>query len=138
MDKTPIYSPKQIFAGSILGGPIALVYFLRNNFLKLSNNRAAAHTLLWGVAFNLAIIISMPFLPKNFPNYVFPLAYSWAARGIADTKQLSKESIASSSQFCFHSNWRVFGLSIAFLLGTFLMWAFAVLALDHFHVIKLA
>src|SRR4051812_35538525 len=120
MNKTPIYSPKQIFAGSFLGGPIALVYFLRNNFQRLGNNTVAAQTLLWGVLFNIIILAAIPFLPKHFPNYVIPLAYSWIARGIADANQLNKESIATSLQFCFHSNWRVLGLSVAFLLGTLL------------------
>src|ERR1041385_123344 len=122
MDKTPIYSPKQIFAGSILGGPIALVYFLRSNFQRLGNYAAGAQTLLWGVLFNITILAAMPFLPKHFPNYVLPLVYSWVARGIANAKQLNKESIAASPQFCFHSNWRVLGLGVAFLLGTLLLW----------------
>ena len=111
MNKTPIYSPRQVSAGSFLGGPIALVYFLRNNFQRLGNNAAAAQTLLWGILFNIAILASIPFLPKHFPHYVIPLAYSLAAQGIAGAKQMKKESIAASLQFCFHSNWRVFGLS---------------------------
>lgn len=137
MDKTPVYSPRQIFAGSLLGGPIALVYFLRNNFQRLGKKAAAAQTLLWGVLFNIAILAAIPFLPKHFPNYVLPLSYSWVARIIADTKQLNKGSIASSTQFDFHSNWRVFGLGFVFVLGTLLLWFPFLFVLLQLHVIDL-
>jgi hypothetical protein len=120
--RQPIYSPRQISSASFLGGPIALVYFLRKNFQTLGNTAAAAQCLGWGILFNVVILGSMPFLPKRFPNYVLPLAYSWTAYFIAEQKQLSKESISASSQFCFQSNWKVFGLAIAFSVGTFLIW----------------
>ena len=135
MDKIAVYSLKQVFAGSFLGGPIALVYFLRNNFQVLGNNSAASKTLLWGVLFNFAILAAFPFLPKHFPNSVFPFAYSWAAGAIASAKQLSDESIASLPQFRFHSNWRVFGVGAAFLLGTCLLWLPVLVALDQLHVL---
>jgi hypothetical protein len=48
MEKSPIYSPKQVLAGSFLGGPIALVYFLRTNFKTLGNQSAATQTVIWG------------------------------------------------------------------------------------------
>ena len=137
MNRTPIYTPKQVCAGSFLGGPVALVYFLRNNFKKLGNNAAAAQTLLWGFLFNIAILASIPFLPKNFPHYVIPLAYSLAAQGIANAKQMKKESIETSLQFCFHSDWRVFGLSVAFLTGTLLVWFSILFVLLQFHIINL-
>ena len=89
MDKIPIYSPRQVSAGSFFGGPIALVYFLHNNFKRLGNNAAAAQTLLWGILFNIALLGAMILVPaKHFPHYVLPLAYSLAAQGIANAKQM--------------------------------------------------
>lgn len=137
MEKSPIYSPKQVLAGSALGGPIALVYFVRANFLTLSNRPAAGQTMIWGVLFNLVVIAAMPFVPRNFPRYLLPLAYSWTAWGVAEAKQLKKENIAVSSQFRFQSNWRVFGLGIAFLVGTFALYCAIFVLLSALHVINL-
>ncbi len=137
MDKSPIYSPKQVLTGAFLGGPIALVYFLRTNFRTLGNRSAATQTVIWGVLFNLVAIAAIPVLPKHFPRGLLPLAYSWTAWGIAEVKQLKKEDIAVSPQFRFQSNWRVFGLSVAFAVGTFALWCAVLLVLGAFHVISL-
>lgn len=137
MEKLPIYSPKQVLLGSFLGGPIAMVYFVRANFLTLGNRSAAAQTMIWGVLFNLLVLASMPFA-RSFPRYLIPLAYSLTASGIAEVKQLTKENIAVSSQFRFQSNLRVFGLGIAFLVGTLALYCAIVVFLIMVHVIKLA
>ncbi len=136
-EKIPIYTPKQIFAGSVLGGPVALVYFLRSNFQRLGNASAAKQTLIWGTLFNLAVIVMLPFLPERFPKFIFPLAYSWAARAIADSRQLNNEAIAASDRYRFRSNWAVVGWSIALVVGTLVVWFGILLLLDHFHVINL-
>ena len=136
MEKKPVYSPKQIFAGSFLGGPIAMVYFLRNNFQNLGNTSAATQTLWWGILFNIAIVASLPFLPSRFPNYVIPIVYSLTARRIASAKQMEKESIAASTEFCFQSNWKVVGLSVAFLLIALLVWFAAFFLLIQFRIIN--
>ncbi len=135
MEKSPIYSPKQILLGSFLGGPVALVYFVRVNFSTLGNRSAAAQTMIWGVLFNLLLLAAIAFA-RNFPRYLIPLAYSWTAWGIAEAKQLKKENIAASSQFRFQSNWKVFGLGIAFLVGTFSLYCAVVVILRALHVIK--
>jgi hypothetical protein len=138
MSRISIYSPKQVLTGSLLGGPIAAVYFLRRNFQALGNPDAARRTLWWGIVFNIAVTAAMPFLPDRFPNYVLPLAYSWAAHGIAASKQLSKETIASSPEFSFQSNWRVVGLAIVFLVATVAMWLALFFLLAYFNVGNLA
>jgi hypothetical protein len=94
--------------------------------------------LWWGVLFNIVLIAVMPFLPERFPNYVLPLAYSWAARGIAASKQITKETIASSPEFSFQSNWRVVGLSVVFLLGTLALWLAILFVLAYLHIGNLA
>jgi hypothetical protein len=131
----PIYSPQQIFVGSFLGGPIALVYFLHFNFQKLGNKRAASQTLLWGIVFNIAILAALPFLPKDFPRPLLPLAYSWFGSAIAKAKQLRKESIAALPQFRFQSNWVAAGYGAAFLVGTLVLWFSVLLFLFRFHII---
>ena len=138
MTPTAIYSPKQILGGSFLGGPIAAVYFLRRNFQTLHNASAARWTLVWGIVFNIVLVALIPFLPERFPNYVLPLAYSWAACGIATAKQITKETITSSPEFSFHSNWRVAGLGVAFLIGTLVLWLAIFFGLAYLHVGNLA
>ena len=122
MPRSSIYSPKQVFAGAFLGGPFAAVYFLRSNFQTLRQSDAARQTLWWGIAFNVAIAFIIPFLPERFPNYLLPLAYSWAARGIAASKQLTKEAIAASDEFSFASNWRVVAIAVLLLVATVTLW----------------
>jgi hypothetical protein len=117
---------------------VAAVYFLLGNFRALDNPVAARKTLWWGIAFNIALVAVMSFLPTRFPNYVIPLAYSWAARGISQSKQLSKEAIASSTQFTFHSNWRVVALGVLFLVGTLILWFCMFYALVFLHIGNLA
>ena len=117
---------------------MAAVYFLRRNFQTLGNPDAARKTLWWGILFNIAITAVIPFLPDRFPNYVLPLAYSWAAHGIAASKQLSKEAIASSHEFSFASNWRVVGIALIFLIATGALWFALFLAMAYFHVGNLA
>jgi hypothetical protein len=137
MEKTPIYSPRQVMSGSFLGGPIAMVYFLRSNFKTLGNSAAATKALVWGILFNVALIIALPFEPAHFPNQAVPLAYIFAAQYIAESKQLKKQAISSSDQFCFQSNWKVFGRGVAFLIGTLLLCVLIIPSLVYFSVIKL-
>lgn len=127
-----MYSPKQIFGGALLGGPAAAVYFLMRNFHALGKAPSARATFWWGVALNVCLVALIPFLPGRFPNYILPLAYSWAVRGIAESKQLSKKAIAASPEFCFESNWKVVGLALAWLVGTGSVW------LSLFYVLTLA
>jgi hypothetical protein len=113
--KKLIYSPNQILWGSLLGGPLAATYFLRNNYLTLDRLLEARQVLLWGIIFTFLLLTVALFFTDNFPRAV-PLAYSWTAYYIAKTYQLDKASIVVSEQFTFHSNWRVLGLAIANLL----------------------
>jgi hypothetical protein len=80
VDKTKVYSPNQVFAASIAGGPGAMVYVLWKNFKALENPDGQKQILIWGAAFLALLLIALPFLPIGFPNYVLPIAYAVAAR----------------------------------------------------------
>ena len=112
-----LYTPLQIRAGSFLGGPIASVYFLRENFRVLGKVPEAKTTLAWGIPFVICLWALLPFLPTRFPNYVIPLAYSIAAGSIAEKWQLQKQAIVNPGKYQFQSSWRVFGLALLFLLA---------------------
>jgi hypothetical protein len=122
MDKTKIYSPNQVAAGSFLGAPGAAVYLLWKNFKSLGNSSAAKRTLAWGSVLIVLLLAALPFIPSNFPNYAIPIAYTIIARLLAERLQMSKQAIADSEQYQFQSNWNVFGVAIGFLA------AFAVVA----------
>ena len=80
MAASKLYTPQQIRAGSFLGGPIAAVFFLRENFRVLDMVAEAGATLIWGAAFVVGLMILLPFLPDHFPSYVISLTYSFEGR----------------------------------------------------------
>lgn len=128
MDKVKIYSPNQMICGAFLGGPIGAVFLLYKNFAALGNKSAAKRTVIWGIAFNALLLVSIPFLPKNFPNEIIPIAYTCAAEQIARHRQMTKRAILDSSQYEFQSNWRVLGVSMGFLVAycvLILLWVLA-------------
>jgi hypothetical protein len=112
-----LYTPLQVRLGSFLGGPIASVYFLRENFRTLGKASEARATLMWGGAFVICLLASLPFLPTRFPNYVVPLAYSYAAGSITEKWQLRKQAIVDSGTYQVQSSWRVFGLALLFVVA---------------------
>jgi hypothetical protein len=116
-----LYTPAQIRAGSFLGGPIAAVYLLRENFRVLDRGPEAQTTVVWGIAFVAGLMALLPFLPKNFPNVVLPLVYSAAAGAIADKWQLRKQAIVESGRYRIQSNWRVVGMSLLWMLAFMLI-----------------
>ena len=132
----PIYSPKQIFLGSFVGGPIAAVYFLRKNFLTLENDAAASQTLLFGIIFNIAFISLMIVLPKNFPNFVVPLGYCLVAQSISQSMQFKKESMTASSEFHFESNGKLVGIALAYFLATCALWILIFMALAQLQILN--
>ena len=114
--RIPVFSPIQVSVGTFLGGPLAGIYALHANFKALGKSDEARNTILLGALFTLGLLILLPFLPHRFPNYVIPIAYTLAARGIADGFQMKKEAIAVSDQYGFESNWKVVAISIVGLL----------------------
>jgi hypothetical protein len=112
-----VYSPTQVACGTI-GGPVGLIYFLWRNFIALGNEAAARKTLWYGVI-GIVVLLALLFaLPAKFPSSPFTIAYILIARGVANKYQLTKDAIAASPNYEFHSNWRVFGLGLLCLLGS--------------------
>lgn len=124
-----LYTPRQIRLGSFLGGPIAAVYFLRENFRALDKTADARRTVVWGVGIVAGMMLIIPFLPDHFPNYIVPLAYSYAAGSVAEKWQLERQAILASETYQIHSNWRVFGLSLLFLAASTLIFVVEIFCL---------
>jgi uncharacterized membrane protein len=116
-----LYSPAQAACGALVGGPVGLIYFLWANFTALGNRPAAKKTIAYGALLILGLLIVLPFLPERFPSSPFTVAYIIMARQIAQQYQKTKQEIADSPEYDFHSNWRVFGLGLLCLVGSVLV-----------------
>ena len=112
-----LYSPTQVACGTI-GGPVGLIYFLKANFAALGNDRLESKTLLYGGLLILALLVILPFLPEKVPSSPFTIAYILTARHVASKYQMTKQAIAESPVYDFHSNWRVLGLGLLCLIAS--------------------
>jgi hypothetical protein len=115
--KQKIYSPNQVLAGSLLGGPMAMVYLLWKNFQVLENPHGMRQILIWGSIFIVTMIGFAPLLPTNWPGYALPILYSAGAWSLAESFQMSKQAIVTSLDYEFQSVWNVIAVSVAFLLA---------------------
>jgi hypothetical protein len=115
--KQKIYSPNQVLAASLLGGPIAMVYVLWKNFQTLENPHGMHQILFWGSIFIIALLLFSPLLPNSWLDFVIPLAYPLAARSLAESFQMSKQAIADSQTYEFQSVWNVIAVSIVFMVA---------------------
>ncbi|WP_461481680.1 hypothetical protein [Porticoccus sp.] len=111
-----LYTPLQIGLGSFVGGPIAMVYLLWQNFKTLGNQNGTQYTLAGGILFNVGLLLLLPQLPSNFPSIVIPFVYSLTALSIAATWQMRRDAIQHSVHYRFQPNWRVLLLSISLLI----------------------
>ena len=134
---TPLYSPNQILAVAFIGGPIATVLALKHNYDALGNAIGAELVMRWGIAFVVALLSLMPFLPQDFPQMVIPLAYSFAARSIADGSQRSREQIAQDEHLDFIPTGQLVRFSLVHLVLFMILSVAWLLALDHFGIIDL-
>src|SRR5580704_1301473 len=99
--KKKIYSPNQVMASALLGGPMAMVYLLWKNFQVLENPHGMRQILIWGSIFIITMIGFAPLLPANWPDYALPIGYSLGARSLAESFQLSKQAIGESQDYEF-------------------------------------
>lgn len=113
-----IYSPGQAAAGAFLGGPVALVYFLAKNFEVLGKSEAERRTVISGIVGTLLLIPVLLLLPDSVPGMTISLIYLIIARQVAEKYQMTKQAIVESPVYDFHSNWRVFWLGLACLVGS--------------------
>jgi hypothetical protein len=105
--RKPVFSPAQGAVGTFVGGPLAGAYFLRANFMAKGDRRSATQATVWGIAFTLALLIAIPFIPDGLPAPVIPISYTIIVRMIIEKMQFTKAQIASSTAYAFHAPGRV-------------------------------
>lgn len=130
MEKQRVYSPTQAASGAFLGGPIASVFFLKQNFRALGNASGESKALIYGAALVLLLLGVLPFLPDKFPNMAIPLATVIATRTLVEKYQVTKQTVVDSELLEFHSNWRVFTVSLACMIAFFVLVFAVILGLD--------
>ena len=138
IERRKIFSPLQIRTASFIGGPLAGIYFLKENFENLNRQEAAKKTLVFGLVFSVLLILILPFLSPRFPRMVLPLAYSFLAGHIAESQQLSKQAILDSADYEFGSGWKVVGVSVVSLLVFFVVAMAIILTLNFFGIVQFA
>ncbi len=115
INATKLYSPTQVACGT-LGGPIGLIYFLASNFNTLGNSAGKMKVQLFGSLSILLMIASFPIMPEDMPSTPFTIVYILIARFVCEKYQMTKAQIIESTEYDFHSNWRVFGFAILCLI----------------------
>lgn len=116
MNTRRLYSGTQAAWGSFIGGPVAPIWFVFQNYLWLRQPKAARLTLAAGMIW-LAVLIAIiaSGIVDHIPHVVIPLAYVFATRRIVRVQldAVPQGPDANTSQY--QSNWWVFGVSIAIL-----------------------
>lgn len=111
-----VFSPRQIYVGALLGGPLAGIYFIKKNFDSMANPKGSSLSLLLGACCVIAISVLVFVLPEDFPNMLLPILYSGLAAGIAWHFQVSKEEEEVNEQYNFISNWSVAKVSLVSII----------------------
>jgi hypothetical protein len=118
--QTAMVSPRQAAVGTFFGGPVALIVFLRKNYLSVGDNESAKRTLLLGFALLLAwnVITVLGILLPEAASFPFALALKVApfVCVIAARQVVQKQLASAPRQFDFYSNWSVAGIALACLL----------------------
>ncbi len=115
-----LYEDRQVWVGSMLGGPMAAGYFVAQNFRRLGESQKAKISVIVGflvTVFVFGIGFVVP-IPDKFPNMAFPLAYTVAAYVIVKTYQSERISKHIESGRQIESWWKTIGISIGILLLT--------------------
>jgi len=116
-NSVPVFSPKQIFIGSYLCGPLAGLYYLKSNFKNMLAHEAERNTFYGGILFLVLFSVSIYFIPENTPKMLVPLIYSGIALYISNEFQVNEKKEAVSEDFRFASNWVVAKIGLISLIG---------------------
>ncbi len=107
----PIYSPLQIFFGSIFFGPLAMLYFLWKNFQNMQLFTEAKKVLFYGSIFVVVLVTCLKLSPSSISSLIIglivPFFYSLAALQISTSMQVTKKDIKTNTNWCMQSLWNI-------------------------------
>jgi hypothetical protein len=117
-----VYSPRQIYVASFIGGPLSGGWFLSRNYRAISNSPAAIRSLVAGWAIVVALFPLMFVLPEKIPNYVIPIAYSAGFYYFAKPR-FSPDAARGIGIVSGWRQWlKIIGISLCWLALTFALW----------------
>jgi hypothetical protein len=112
-----LYSPRQIYAASFLGGPLSGAWLISRNYCMASDAAASRRSIVLGCVVTIVWV-----LPERFPNTVIPIAYSAGFYYFA----VSKFGAKNDRNFSFGSGWRwwlkLIGVALCWLALTMAFW----------------
>lgn len=107
----PIYSPLQIFFGSIFFGPLAMLYFLWKNFQNMQLFAEAGKVMFYGSIFVVVLATCLKLSPISMSSLIIglivPFFYSLAALQISTSMQVTKKDIKANTNWCMQSLWNI-------------------------------
>jgi hypothetical protein len=71
-----VFTTKNIWTGTMLGGPIAGGYYLYKNFKIFGNTKKAILSIIISIAFTILLLSLIKFIPANVPNLLIPVIYT--------------------------------------------------------------
>ena len=123
----PIYSPLQIFFGSIFFGPLAMLYFLWKNFQNMQLFTEAKKVVFYGSIFVVVLATCLKLSPSSISSLVIglivPFFYSLAALQISTSMQATKKDIKANTNWCMQSLWNIIIFGVVF----YVPWGFFML-----------
>ena len=120
--KKPMYSPGQVAACTLLAGPLAGAHLLWSNFLTLDQPKRAKITSIVAVSIMaLLLVFAFATSSKNHSGLLIGVVLAAGARQVAEMYQLKKDAIIDSAEYSLQSNWKVFGIGLAWLALTILL-----------------
>ena len=123
----PIYSPLQIFFGSIFFGPLAMLYFLWKNFQNMQLFTEAKRVMFYGSIFVVVLATCLKLSPSSISSLVIglivPFFYSLAALQISTSMQATKKDIKANTNWCMQSLWNIIIFGVVF----YVPWGFFML-----------
>jgi hypothetical protein len=120
--RATVVSPRQVAVGTFVGGPVAMIYYLRKNYLAIGDLNSSKKILWIGSLFLLAwnaLITLDVLLPKptsivlDLILKVTPFILVIVARQIAQA-----QFDLLPRQYDFYSNWSVVGSAILCLVAS--------------------
>jgi Mn2+/Fe2+ NRAMP family transporter len=108
-----IYSPRQIFWGTLFGGPFSLIYFLKKNFQAIGKINEAQKVVSLGLPVTLALLVLIVVIPFKLSTPLF-IACAFLGENIARDQQFNNLQIPN--ELTFESTWKVIGVTIVSLL----------------------
>ena len=123
----PVYSPLQIFFGSIFFGPLAMLYFLWKNFQNMQLFTEAKKVLFYGSIFVVVLVTCLKLSPSSISSLIIglivPFFYSLAALQISTSMQATKKDIKANTNWCMQSLWNIIIFGSLF----YIPWGFVML-----------